>query len=227
MPRNTGHRPARTDSGYGQHSCSAARNRRPTAAWALARRLHQGLPKSIVCRRSGRADQPPGAARQDGRRHRRFRAGGLFCKTPLDCRAVATNLYLRPAQRNVAASRTRQPPACASTSATHTVPGSAGSAKTPTDCFVNICLKALTYRSTVRTSSTLSAPHSQRQTERAGKMNVGKPDVLLDAVHFSLKPPFNGAMRCFMRGESACAKTAQAARRSHDPFLRHVLFRPS
>ncbi|SAL68072.1 integrase catalytic subunit [Caballeronia humi] len=49
-----------------------------------------------------------------------------------------------------------QPLACASTSATHTALGSAGPAKTPTDCFVNICLKAPTCRYTVKTNSTPS-----------------------------------------------------------------------
>jgi len=47
----------------------------------------------------------------------------------------------------------QQPLACACTSATHIAPGSAGPAKTPTDCSVNICLRAPTSRSTPRTSS--------------------------------------------------------------------------
>ena len=33
-------------------------------------------------------------------------SGGLLCQTQLDCRALATDLYLRPGQGNVAASRT-------------------------------------------------------------------------------------------------------------------------
>jgi hypothetical protein len=96
---HTGHRPARTDSRHGQYPRATARNRRPTAAGSLGRRLHQRCQRPILGRRSGRTDQPPGAARQDGRRHRRFSASGLLRQTQFDCRAVAAKLHLRPRQK--------------------------------------------------------------------------------------------------------------------------------
>jgi hypothetical protein len=73
--------PARTASRLGQYSRATARNRRPTAARSLGKRLHQACQQPILGRRSSRTDQPSGAAPQDGRRHRRVSARGLRRQT--------------------------------------------------------------------------------------------------------------------------------------------------
>jgi hypothetical protein len=69
------------------------------AAGSLGRRLYQDCQQPILGPRAGRTVQPPGNARQDGRR-RRVSASELLRQTQLDCRAVTAKLYLRPGQRN-------------------------------------------------------------------------------------------------------------------------------
>ena len=140
------HGPAWTDPRHGQHPCAPARGRRPRDARPLGGRPHQGRgqPSSVgvLVERTSRLVL---LARMDDATAASALAG-FTAKLNSIAAPLRQSLTYDQGKEMARHAELAAQPACGSTSATRTAPGSAAPARTPTGCCASTCPRAPTCR---------------------------------------------------------------------------------